>query len=308
MLRHRGGRCRRSADRVAHALLIPLLDRPALRQVTVDRVVRGGLIRHRIRLDAAFVQGVQYIDDIAEQRHRNRLAADPGGIEQCQRFVQGFRLRIHIARLQPLIDAALAALDRQHAEPRHGGRERLRSAHAAEARGEYPLAVQFAAEVPPSHLDEGLVRPLHDALAADVDPRACRHLAVHGEALAVELVEMLPGRPVRHQIGIGDEHARRIGVGREHAHGLSDCTSKVSSSVNFFNVSTIRSKQFQSRAARPMPPYTTSSAGFSATSGSKLFISIRSGASVIQVRALKVLPRAARITRGFNGASMVASF
>src|SRR6202048_1918591 len=89
--------------------------------------------------------------------------------------------------------------------------------------------------------------------------------------------------------------------------GLPDCTSKVSSSVRLFSVSTMRSKQFQSRAARPMPPYTTSSAGFSATSGSKLFISMRSGASVIQVRALKVLPRAARMTLGFNGASMVTS-
>ena len=67
----------------------------------------------------------------------------------------------------------------------------------------------------------------------------------------------------------------------------------------------MRSKQFQSRAARPIPPYTTSSAGFSATSGSRLFISMRSGASVIQVRALKVLPRAARMSLGFRGASML---
>src|SRR5580692_1183232 len=54
-----------------------------------------------------------------------------------------------------------------------------------------------------------------------------------------------------------------------------------------------------------MPPYTTSSAGFSATSASKLFISMRSGASVIQLRALKVLPRAARMILGLGGASML---
>src|SRR5450631_2734898 len=53
-----------------------------------------------------------------------------------------------------------------------------------------------------------------------------------------------------------------------------------------------------------MPPYTTSSAGFSATSESRLFINMRSGASVIQVRALKVLPRAARMILGLGGASM----
>src|ERR1700723_992775 len=55
-----------------------------------------------------------------------------------------------------------------------------------------------------------------------------------------------------------------------------------------------------------MPPYTTSSAGFSATSGSRLFISMRSGASVNQERALRVVPRAARMRRGFTGASMVS--
>src|ERR1700721_833298 len=53
-----------------------------------------------------------------------------------------------------------------------------------------------------------------------------------------------------------------------------------------------------------MPPYPTNSAGFSATSASKLFINMRSGASVIQLRALKVLPRAARMIRGLGGASM----
>src|SRR5579862_9710486 len=53
-----------------------------------------------------------------------------------------------------------------------------------------------------------------------------------------------------------------------------------------------------------MPPYTTNSAGFSATSASRLFISMRSGASVIQLRAVNVLPRAARMILGLGGASM----
>src|ERR1700729_3832347 len=54
-----------------------------------------------------------------------------------------------------------------------------------------------------------------------------------------------------------------------------------------------------------MPPYTTNSAGFSATSASRLFINMRSGASVIQVRALNALPRAARMIRGVGGASIL---
>ena len=68
---------------------------------------------------------------------------------------------------------------------------------------------------------EGLVGALHDALRADVDPRARRHLPVHHEALAVELVEVLPGRPVRHEVRVRDQHARRIHVRAEDADRLA---------------------------------------------------------------------------------------
>jgi hypothetical protein len=69
--------------------------------------------------------------------------------------------------------------------------------------------------------DEGLVRALHDALGTDIDPRTRGHLAVHHQALAIELVEMRPGRPMRHQIGVGDQHARRVSMGLEHANRLA---------------------------------------------------------------------------------------
>ena len=83
------------------------------------------------------------------------------------------------------------------------------------------LPAALAAEVAAAHLGEGLVGALHDALAADVDPGARGHLAEHRETLAIELVEVLPGGPVRHQVRVGDEHARRVRVGREHADRLA---------------------------------------------------------------------------------------
>src|SRR6187402_1576884 len=46
-----------------------------------------------------------------------------------------------------------------------------------------------------------------------------------------------------------------------------------------------------------MPPYTTSDVGSSATSASRLFCSIRNGASVSQDLHVNVLPRGARIER-----------
>ena len=54
---------------------------------------------------------------------------------------------------------------------------------------------QSAAEVLARRLGEGLVGALQDALGADVDPRAGRHLAVHRQALALEVAEDVPGRP-----------------------------------------------------------------------------------------------------------------
>ena len=117
-------------------------------------------------------------------------------------------------------------LEGRHSTARQRGagqrrRERLRAAHAAEPRRQDPAPGEIAAVVLAAHLDEGLVGALHDALRADIDPRARRHLAVHHQALAIELVEMIPGRPVRHQVRVGDQHARRVGVGAEDADRLA---------------------------------------------------------------------------------------
>ena len=60
---------------------------------------------------------------------------------------------------------------------------------------------------------EGLVGSLHNALSSNVNPGPGRHLAVHHQALAVELVEMRPGRPMRHEVRVRDQHPRRIGMG-----------------------------------------------------------------------------------------------
>ena len=97
--------------------------------------------------------------------------------------------------------------ERDPAVHRHG--ERLRAAHAAEAGGHDEPAGQRAAEVAPRQLGERFVRALQDALGADVDPAAGRHLSVHREPAIFEIAETLPRRPGRHEQRVGDEHARR---------------------------------------------------------------------------------------------------
>ena len=72
-----------------------------------------------------------------------------------------------------------------------------------------------------AHFDEGFVGTLDDALRADVDPAARRHLAIHHQALAIEFVEVLPRRPRRHQVGVGQQNARSIRMRLEDAHRLA---------------------------------------------------------------------------------------
>ena len=172
-------------------------------------------------LHAAAHQLGHHLGGVAEHADRERLSLAAGALDHRQRLVEILGLRVEVAGLEPHLDARGLAFDRQQRGARHGGGERLRAAHAAEPGGEDPLAGEAAAVVPPPELGKGLVGALHDALRADIDPRARGHLAVHHQALAIELVEMVERRPVRHQVRVGDQHARRVGVGAEHADRLA---------------------------------------------------------------------------------------
>ena len=67
----------------------------------------------------------------------------------------------------------------------------------------------------------GFVGSLQDSLRADVDPRTCGHLSEHHQALGGEFVELRLRGPVWNQIGVGDEHARRVLVSAHDADGLA---------------------------------------------------------------------------------------
>ena len=175
-LRDRGG--------IALAHLLPLLDAPAGRAVAVRRIVGGGLVGERIGADAARQHLGQHFGGIAEQAHGHWLtgSAARAMISSASSMLAAATSRYRVS--QALVDALLAALDREHERAGHHRRQRLRAAHSAEARGQDPLAGEIAAEMLAAHLGEGLVGALHDALAADVDPAAGGHLAVHHEPLA----------------------------------------------------------------------------------------------------------------------------
>ena len=234
---------------------LPLLDRPSGRQIPVDEIVRRGLVGHHVGPDAAPDELGQDVGGVAEQSHRHGRPLGARIADERERVVEILRLPVEIARGEAHLDPTLLALDREHrcAGQRRG--QRLRAAHPAQARGQDPLVGELTAAVLAAGLGERLVGALDDALAADVDPRAGGHLAEHHEALAVELVEVLPRRPFRHQVRVGEQHARRIAMRLEHADRLARLDQQRFVVVELASApSTIASKHSQLRAARPMPP------------------------------------------------------
>ena len=181
----------------------------------------AGLVGDHVRAHAAPHQLGQYLGGIAAQRHRHGATRLGITRDAGQRVVHVGGLFVDITGAQAEVDAGLLAFDRQRAGAGQRRRQRLRAAHAAQARGQHPAAGELAVVMLAPRLDEGLVGALHDALAADVDPTAGGHLPIHGQAFGVEFVEMLPGGPMRHQVGICDQYARRVGVGLEHAYRLA---------------------------------------------------------------------------------------
>ena len=104
------------------------------------------------------------------------------------------------------------------------------AAHAAEARRDDEPARETAAEVPPGTGGERLVGSLQDALRADVNPAAGRHLAEHRQAHRFEPAKLLPGRPLAAPASCWrSARAGPCSCVRTTPTGLPDWTSSVSS-------------------------------------------------------------------------------
>ena len=165
-----------------------LFERHAVGHVAVQRIVRAGLVGEHIGHDAA----------AGQLRHARRRSCPPGprtwlAFAHCaSRRMRSASSRscahaVAIAR----VEAALDALR----DPRRcrGSTRRSWWRPAAARRPCRPCRRKRPAcrpAIPPKCLrasgGEGFVGALHDALAADVNPRPGRHLAVHGEAQAFE--------------------------------------------------------------------------------------------------------------------------
>jgi len=163
-------------------------------------------------------------------------------------------LLVQVAVLDPPGDPGRVALDADDHAAVHRHGQRLRAAHAAQAAGQRDRALERPAIAFGRDGGEGLIRALQDALGADVDPGTRGHLAVHGQAELLEPPELLPGRPLRDQVGVRDEHPRRPLVGAQDADRLARLDQQGLVVFEVLQGLMIAAYASQLRAARPEPP------------------------------------------------------
>ena len=223
----------------------------------------------------------QHVGGVALERDRARLARAPALVDARERLVERSDALVDVARGQP-------PLDPRRDRPRRRGRSPpfivTASGWAPPMPPRPAVTTSRPASVPPkcrrADFGERLVGALQDALRADVDPAAGRHLAVHRQAAVLEIAEDVPGRPGGHQQGVGDDHARRPRMRAEDGDrlaGLHDQRLVVLEAAQRAR----RSRRTPASCARPCRSRRrrSRSSGRSATSGSRLFISMRSAAS-----------------------------
>src|SRR5438093_848158 len=207
--------------RILRAQGVRVWDGKPARDVSSERVVRARLVRHNIRPDLALHQFGMDLGTIPDQADRQRRPARlcfEGHLEGLVQL-EDDPIAISVRHAPP--NPGLVDLDVEAHAFVHLDRERLRASHAAHAARQDESAFQRAAEMFPRARRERLVRSLDDPLRSDVRPSAGRHLPVHREAQLLELVERLPVRPLRHEVGVRDQDPWSIAVRLEDRHRLA---------------------------------------------------------------------------------------
>ena len=133
----RGDRAPRVLGGIGAAQLERLAQGHAVGHVAVQGVVSRGLVGDQVGHDAAPHELGVDVGGVAQQADRERLATVGGGRGPAQGLVERLGRAVDVAGLEAALDAHGVDLDAQRHAARHGHRQRLRAAHAAEAGGEH---------------------------------------------------------------------------------------------------------------------------------------------------------------------------
>jgi hypothetical protein len=189
-------------------------------------VVGRSLIGHHVRDDAPAGELGEDLGGVAQQPDGTGLPRLPVAFHPPQGLLQILHDLIEEPVLQASPRPARVHLHDQAYPLVHRDGQGLGAAHLPQARRQHPLPLKTAPEMSPGTGRQRLVGSLEDALRADIDPGPGRHLAEHDQALALQLVEDLPGGPVGDQVAVGDQDAGGQLVGAEDGDRLAGLHQK----------------------------------------------------------------------------------
>ena len=134
-----------------------------VRHVTVQGVVGARLVRDEVGHDPAPHALGQDVGRVAQEADGERPSRGLRLARPRERVVQAVAADVEVTGLQAPLDPLRVHLSRDEHALVHGGGQRLRAAHAAQAGGEDEAARQASAEVLARRLGEGLVGALEDS-------------------------------------------------------------------------------------------------------------------------------------------------
>src|SRR5215471_2460821 len=182
--------------------------------------MRAGLIRQNIWHNAALHHLRQNIRTISNEPDGQRLSIFARLLDHFHRLIERMRDLVAISALQSFLDPRRINFHAEKNRAVHGGGKWLCATHSAKSAGQNKLSFERVSEVFFSRRRESFERALHDSLAADVDPRASRHLTVHREAESLEPIELGIIVPLPDEIRVRDQDTRRFIMGFEFSNRL----------------------------------------------------------------------------------------
>ncbi len=186
--------------------------------IAIERIVGTGLVGDHIGYNPLIDKFRQDFGGIAQHTDRAGPTIAFGFDGLVDGGIHVFVPLVEITGFDPAFDSFAVDLDTEGHATIHFDRQGLSAAHASETGGHTETAFEAAVKVFFGHGPEGFVGALQNALGANIYPAARGHLAVHHQAQRFQFAEFFPGRPMGHQIGIGNQDTGRVGVGFKHTH------------------------------------------------------------------------------------------